>query len=157
MSGYQVACDQPVGWSNSRVWRSSYPQSLQQLQRSGQGGTVGDGCRELPEPGPGSIIMITFWLCDFLKLLSLSASVFWSLGEWEEFQLFRSISLRNVWLYFLHQHLSTYTGICGHVFLERLRTDFPLPAVLTSTWKTAVFFLPGCICHLPYWKQELRL
>lgn len=66
------------------------------------------------------------------------------------FQLLYSISLRNVWIYFLHNPLSTYTVTRRNVFLERLCTDFPLPAALTSTWETAIFFfLVAFATYLP--------
>lgn len=52
------------------------PSAMQWPPRSGRGRPIGDGCRVLPGPGPGSLIVITLLLCGFLKSLSLSLPLF---------------------------------------------------------------------------------
>lgn len=99
------------------------------------------------------------WLllhCDYLMLFSLGLLLS---PDCKNF----SISYKQLYLdvhnyRFLSQQLSTSTVVCRNTFLERPYMGFLQPGALPSTQETDLFFfLPGCLCHLPYCKQELRL
>lgn len=76
LAGCHLGCDSSGLQQSREQWSSLLPSSMQWPPRSGQGGPIGYGCRELPGPGPGSLIVITLLLCDFLKWLSLSLPLF---------------------------------------------------------------------------------